>query len=408
MRGSIIRRSKSSWALVVDIGRDEHGKRRQRWHRFAVDPKKTPLQNQKQAHAKLRELLHQLDTATYVDVSKQTFLAYLRQWAEKTSPLHSPQTTRTYADMIAHVSSSSIAHKPLQKITASDLEHLYATATPKKKHKNSNGKLSPATIGLLHTVIRQALQLAVRDHVLPYNPARDATSRPKRTKRDARRTARERCWNGDEARAVIAAAKADSPRLHAFFALAIDSGMRKSELLGLQWRHVDLDKATITIEQQLAQTAYTVAAFTPTKTDNIRTITIGAQTVSALREHRRRQAELKMANRTRYQDFDLVFGKEHIDLQRPSHELGQPCQAIMTLHFRRVLKAAGVKSINVHGMRHTSASLTLHRAGVPVKVVADRLGHAKASMTLDVYAHSDDDAQQSAAERLDDVLSGTR
>jgi len=136
--------------------------------------------------------------------------------------------------MIAHVASSSIAHKPLQKITASDLEHLYATVTPRKKHKNSNGKLSPATIGLLHTVIRQALQLAVRDHLLPYNPARDATTRPKRTKQDARRTARERSGSADEARAVIATAKADSPRLHAFFQLAVDTGMRKSELLGLQ------------------------------------------------------------------------------------------------------------------------------------------------------------------------------
>jgi hypothetical protein len=64
--------------------------------------------------------------------------------------------------------------------------------------------------------------------------------------------------------------------------------------------------------------------------DNIRTITIGAQTVGALREHRKQQRELMMANRKSYKDFDLVFGKEHIDLQRPSHELGQPCQAIMT------------------------------------------------------------------------------
>jgi integrase len=114
-----------------------------------------------------------------------------------------------------------------------------------------------------------------------------------------------------------------------------------------------------------------------------------------------------MANRTRYEDADLIFAKEHADLQRPSHEFGQPCQAIMTVHFRRVLKGAGVKMINPHGMRHTSATLTLHRAHVPVKVVADRLGHAKASLTLDVYAHSDDDAQQDAAARLDNVLSGT-
>ncbi len=77
----------------------------------------------------------------------------------------------------------------------------------------------------------------------------------------------------------------------------------------------------------------------------------------------------------------------------------------MTVHFRRVVKAASVKVINVHGMRHTSASLTLHRARMPVKIVADRLGHAKASMTLDVYAHSDSSRRRRGSMI---VLAGTR
>jgi integrase len=114
-----------------------------------------------------------------------------------------------------------------------------------------------------------------------------------------------------------------------------------------------------------------------------------------------------MANRNVYEDFGLVFAKEHIDLQRPSAQLGQPCAAVADRHFNRVLKAAGVKRISVHGMRHTYATLSLHDARVPVKVVADRLGHAKPSMTLDVHTHSDDEAQRNAAIGIDGVLSGT-
>jgi integrase len=93
-----------------------------------------------------------------------------------------------------------------------------------------------------------------------------------------------------------------------------------------------------------------------------------------------------------------------IDLQRPTARLGEPCQALADRHFRAVVDAAGVKMISPHGMRHTSATMSLHRVGTPVKTVAERLGHAKPSMTLDVYTHSDEEQQQKAAEGLDAVL----
>jgi integrase len=86
-------------------------------------------------------------------------------------------------------------------------------------------------------------------------------------------------------------------------------------------------------------------------------------------------------------------------------ELGEPCYALADSHFRRVVKAAGVKVIGVHGMRHTCATLLL-AAGEPVKDVADRLGHEKPSMTLDVYTHATAGAQRDAAGRLDAALSG--
>jgi integrase len=114
---------------------------------------------------------------------------------------------------------------------------------------------------------------------------------------------------------------------------------------------------------------------------------------------------LKMANRTSYTDHDLVFAKEAADQQTPTAQLGDPCVALTKRYFAAVVKAAGVRAITPHGLRHTTATLLLG-AGMPVQVVAQRLGHADVTMTLNTYAHALPDAQRDAASTLNAVLAG--
>ena len=112
-----------------------------------------------------------------------------------------------------------------------------------------------------------------------------------------------------------------------------------------------------------------------------------------------------MANGKTYENHDLVFAKEPADLHTPLAALGQPCRALASRLFRHVASAAGVRPIKFHGLRHTSATLSL-QAGTPVHVVAARLGHSKVEMTLNVYAHALPNQQKAAAERLDTLLHG--
>lgn len=107
-----------------------------------------------------------------------------------------------------------------------------------------------------------------------------------------------------------------------------------------------------------------------------------------------------MANRTTYEDHELVFAKEAEDLQTPTAKLGQPCRSLVKQHLRRVVKAAGVRPVSA---RHTATTLLL-QAGVPVQVVAHRLGHAQIGMTLEVYAHALPDMQRDAAAKLGALL----
>jgi integrase len=125
---------------------------------------------------------------------------------------------------------------------------------------------------------------------------------------------------------------------------------------------------------------------------------IAAETLELLKAHRRAQAALKMRNRTTYRDHGLVFAKEYGDLTNPVDMIGLPHQAnhIGQRQFARLVKAAKVKAITFHGMRHTCATLLLE-AGEPVHVASRRLGHARVEITLNTYAHVLPAMQEQAA-----------
>jgi integrase len=129
--------------------------------------------------------------------------------------------------------------------------------------------------------------------------------------------------------------------------------------------------------------------------------------VDLLKEHKKHQATIKMRNRQHYHDLGLVFAKEWGDLHNRTDSLGLPLQVntIGEREFGRLIKAAGVRRIKFHGLRHTVATLMLS-AGVPAHVVQRRLGHAKIEMTLGIYAHALPSMQQDAAARLASLLHG--
>lgn len=257
-----------------------------------------------------------------------------------------------------------------------------------------------------HAILHRALKKAVKDRLISINPAVDI-DRPK-TVQDLTTAARANCWTVAQARAFLKAANGSGVQTSAFFNLALDTGARKSELYGLGWKHIDLDRALITIDRQLdvAGVAPTFEpVFGPTKTKRSRTVSIAPETVVRLRVHKRQQAALRMKNRTTYQDFGLVFAREPEHLQTPDAKLGQPLTTFSSGTFAKLIGTADVPSVKFHGMRHTSATLLI-AAGVPMPVVAERLGHSKVSMTADTYAHVLPDQQQSAAATLGALLHG--
>jgi integrase len=383
--------------VLAEVQIDDRGnqRRKQRWITFRSAPGLDSRKAEEQAKAKLAEVVAATNRGDFCEPSRITLIEWLQTWLDRSvkPPMRRPETYRVYGHVADRIAKSPLATIPLQRLQASDLERYYATL-----------QAAHATVQVHRAVLHRALKQAMRDRLLNANPAA-LVERPSKPKGATTARAKTNCWSVAEARQFLSAvAKEASPQLSAFCFLALDSGARKSELAALKWSDVDLDAGEVVIERQLDK-AGREPVFGPPKTGRSRTVTIGPETVQKLRAHKASQAALRLKNGAAYENFGLVFAREHEDLQRPEHRLGGPLKTLSGARFRALVAKADVPRISPHGLRHTVAT-TLLGAGVPVHVVAARLGHRDGSVTLSVYAHALPTLQQEATARLSSLLHG--
>lgn len=394
-RGSVKQRTPGSWTIVYDAGHriDPVTGARKRIQKY-----RTFRGTKKQAQAQLTEILRNLDRGEYVERSSMTLGAWLTEWLEKSvKPASRPNTYAKYKRTIEKNISETLKEKLLQSVTALDLEQFYAD-------QRAAG-YSVSTVSGYHALLHKALQSAASPRVslVQRNVASlvEGKPKPERTPESVQGN----CWDADEAQRFLAEAKKAGPRAAAFYALALDCGARKGELCGLQWRDVDLEQGTVSIVRQLLRTG-AEPVYGPIKNDMPRTLDLSAGTVELLKAHKRHQAEMKMANRQLYRDHGLVFTKEWKE-RGTNGFLGLPLQVnnLAERDLWPIAKAAGVRRINIHGLRHTCATLML-KSQVPAHVVQKRLGHKRIEQTLSTYAHVLPSMQQDAAAKLGALLHG--
>jgi integrase len=199
--------------------------------------------------------------------------------------------------------------------------------------------------------------------------------------------------SAEQARTVLAAAKGD--RHEALYVLALSTGMRLGELLGLRWQDVDIEGGMLQVRQALTRTKARLQLGEPKSARSRRRIALTPRTVEALRQHRSRQAVERLRLGPTWQDIGLVF---------PS-EVGTPMDAgnMLRQSFHPLLDKAGLPRIRFHDLRHTAATLLLQQ-GVHAKIVSEMLGHSSIGLTLDTYSHVLPDMQQQAVQAMERVL----
>jgi integrase len=375
-----IKRGKT-WAAVVDVGRAEDGRRLQKWH--------SGYRTKRGAEAALVEILGQLQTGTYAAPSKQTFGTFLREWLVglAASGLR-PSTVARYRALAETHVLPSLGPRQLQDLTPAMLNRLYAQLL-KDGRKDGNGGLSPRTVILVHSTIHKALATAVKQRLLQRNPADDA-ERPGQAHRPEMRV-----WTAAQLRSFLDHVR-DDP-LGPAITLAATTGLRRGEVLGLRWGRVDLDAGRVSIAETLVTVDYEVQASTPKTARSRRTVALDAGTVQVLHTQRARQLA---------QRLELGLGRPGADDYVFSQPDGSPIHPNgFSDRFDRLVSASGLPRLTVHGLRHTWASLAL-QAGIPAKVVADRLGHSSISVTLDTYSHLLPGLQEDAANRVADLVFG--
>jgi integrase len=169
--------------------------------------------------------------------------------------------------------------------------------------------------------------------------------------------------------------------------------MRRGELCALEWGDVDLDGATVRVERSLEETNTGKRVKPPKSKRGRRNITLSADAVAMLREHRKQQIELRLALGQGGQP-KLVFSTIEGGYLSPNG---------LSRAWRQTCKAKKLPAVNFHALRHTHAS-TLIKAGVDILTISRRLGHSKAAMTLDVYGNLMEGADAAAAKAIEGML----
>lgn len=249
-------------------------------------------------------------------------------------------------------------------------------------HKGTG--LSARSVRYLHSIIHAALADALRWDLVLRNVA-DAATPPSHSAAKARPP---KTWSAPELRVFLESVAGE--RLSAMWLLFATSGLRRGETLALRWSSLDLDTGRLSVREARVVAGYDVVESAPKSERGKRSVALDPGTVAALRAHRKRQLEERLAWGPAYDDGGYVFCRED---GRPLHP------DAVSKWFTAAVEGVDVPRITLHGMRHTWASLAL-QAGVNPKVVSERLGHATVGFTLDVYSHVMPGLQEDAAAKV--------
>jgi integrase len=367
MSGHIRRRGKNSWGLKFDVP-GANGARETKY----ISVKGT----KREAAAKLTELLSQSARGTLVDPSKESFGQFLDRWDSWASTNLSGKTLERYRGLVANQVKPAFGEFPVQKLRAVHLQEGYAKLL---QDGGVTGKpLSARSVGHVHRLIHRALGHAMTWGVIIQNPA--SLVSPPKVEAEEIEIIRE-----EEVRTVLNALL--GRQLGTIAMLALATGARRGELLALRYADVNLDAGTVRVERSLEQTGAGLAFKSPKTKHGRRTITIPATAVAELRAH-------KLAHQERMLGLGLGrLGADDLVFTDPVDAPLKP--NAVTNDWLRATSSAG-RSIGLHALRHTHAS-QLIGAGVDILAVSRRLGHANASITLNVYGHLLHDTDDKAA-----------
>lgn len=355
------------------------GKRKQKCYTF--------YGNKKGAEKFLTEKLRELDTGLLIDTKKMKFAEYLDYWIKEACENKLSITTLDgYKQNIEKHIKQYLGSIELEKIMPLHLQSFY-TDRLKNGRLDGKGGLSCKTVVTLHRIIHRALEQAVKWQLIIRNVA-DNVEPPKPKKYKAN------FLNEKETNILIE--KAKNTDLYVPIIIAIYTGMRRGEILGLTWSNINLEKSYIMVEQALYATSKGLKISLPKTEKSIRKIAIPETLVKELKKCKIKQWRNKLKMGGLYQENNMVCCNNDGTLINPKS---------FSRKFHRLLVINKLPLIRFHDLRHSHASL-LVKLGIQPKIISERLGHSNINITMDLYSHVYEESNKEVASMFEKLIVG--
>ena len=347
-----------TWEAQVSLGYDQKGQR----------IRKTIFgRSKKQVQDKLAALQNDATTG-HVTSTQMKMEQYLKHWLETRSSQLRQTTKSRYEEIMRLHINPFIGSNKLAKITPSQIQLFYAMLKEQQR--------GTRIIQMTHMILSAAFKQACRWGYIRSNPC-SLVAKPKHQYKQTE------VWSAEQCSIFFEAAKAD--RYYPLYVLAVTTGARLGELLGLYWKDIDLQKATIHIRRTLVELSKNFIIGEPKTTRSKRPISLTHFAIEVLREHRKK-----------------MFAEGHAGPKVFCSEKGEwVFRSNLRKHsFNKIIKQAALTKIRFHDLRHTAATLLL-KEGTHPSIVAAQLGHASTKTTLDIYSHVLPEMTHQAANNMD-------
>jgi len=373
--GTIYKRNDGVWLGQITIGTDpQTGKQRRKTFSGKTRDK---------VSAKMLEARHDLMKGNYQEPSKINVGEWLDEWIEGRKHSIAYSTYRNYKGMIKNHLKPTVGNIKISKLTARKVQKV---VREKLENGNTKGKggLSTRTVKYIYQTLHAALGQAVKERIISINIC-EAVEIPSKQQEKKLHT-----WNKKEIKKFLDTALKEG-RFYEVYFLALNTGMRKGELLGLKWEDVNLEKRKLTVTRQLAA-GENGLHFKKVKTNSgNRVIPLTLQLVTFLKKLRTKQKENQLALGEIYQDSNLVLCRDNGKYIYPR---------ALTRDFKPLIEKTDIPEIRFHDLRHTFATQFLE-AGGNIKTLQQILGHSSISVTMDTYSHVNDEMLNLAAEKME-------
>lgn len=433
-----IQKRGNSYLVRVSNGRDINGKQLIESATFTPDPSMTPKQQEKALNKFALEFEEAVKSGKYLNGEKMTVKDFAERWMKDYVMVNlSIRTQEKYRDALDSVILPEIGHLRIAKVTPLHLTSLYNSLIADGGRRDGKpGGMSASTVRRYHNILSGMFRAAAQWMVIEQNPCQRATVPKEKQKKELK------FFTDEQAMIFLAALDEEYPytikghtrtddtgkpyrvqdyqetrkidlQYKVYFYLAIYGGFRRGEMTALTWEDIDLAAGTVRINKTATVTKQGVIIKEPKTATSNRTVSVPPSVVKLLRQHRKAQIAYRLSLGDKWEgDQGYLFTQWNGKMMCPDSPY-QKFKSVIAMHNEKVNRqedltpkqkaALLLPDIPLHGLRHTSATLLLS-GGVDPVTAANRLGHAKASTTLDIYAHALEKNDKAASETLDTIL----